>query len=176
MRYFAYGSNMQWERMKERCPTARFVCRALLPDHRVIFPTYSENNGCWTASIEKARGRQTWGIVYEIDDRDIPALNAAEGYRPHRTRDKNAYIQIRCNVLGEGEEERPLVTMTYVANGEGSPPASRRSCKAPNAEYKARLVAGARHWRLPEAYIKQLEAIESVNDIGRQAAGPEADR
>ena len=162
MQYFAYGSNMQWERIKERCPTARFVCKALLPDHRLIFPRYSKNNNCWTASIENAAGQEIWGVVYEIDHRDIPALNAAEGYRPDRARDKNAYIQIRCNVLNEGDKERPLAAMTYVANGEGNPPVNRRHLKAPNAVYKGRLVAGARAWRLPERYIGQLNAIESV--------------
>src|SRR5207247_4630457 len=32
--YFAYDSNMDWAQMKERCPFAKFVCRAKLPSHR----------------------------------------------------------------------------------------------------------------------------------------------
>jgi len=102
------------------------------------------------------------GVVYEIDHCDIPSLNAAEGYRPDRAREQNAYIQIRCNVLNEGEKERPLAATTYIANREGNPPVNRRNLRAPHAVYKARLVAGARHWRLPETYIRQLDAIESV--------------
>jgi hypothetical protein len=30
----------------------------------------------------------------------------------------------------------------------------------PNQEYKNLILAGARRWRLPDDYIKELEAIE----------------
>jgi hypothetical protein len=40
---------MEWRRISERCPSVKFMCRALLPDYRLTFPRYSRNNGCWTA-------------------------------------------------------------------------------------------------------------------------------
>jgi len=92
MLYFAYGSNMEWERMKERCPSARFLCNALLPDYRLTFSRYSKHNECWTAGIEEALGKEIWGVVYEIDDREIGMLNKAEGYRPDRADNENAHI------------------------------------------------------------------------------------
>ncbi len=162
MLYFAYGSNMEWERMRERCPSAKFVCRSLLPDYRLTFPRYSRNNKCWTASVEKVKGKEVWGVVYEIDDREIGRLNKKEGYRPDRTEDQNDHVPFQCHVLDEGDKERPLAVMTYIANREGDPPSEHRDRKVPNAKYKSRLVNGAKHWRLPEQYVQQLEAIEVV--------------
>jgi hypothetical protein len=160
MLYFAYGSNMQWGRINKRCPSAKFVCRALLPDYRLAFPRYSQNNKCWTASVGRADGVHVWGVVYEIDDRDIMSLNQQEGYRPNRANNKNAHVPIRCHVFDEGVKDKPLEVMTYITNAEGNPPSESRTRKTPNCEYRNRLIDGAKHWRLPETYIGQLEAIE----------------
>lgn len=162
MLYFAYGSNMQWERIKERCPLVKFMHRALLPDYRLTFPRYSQNNRCWTASVEQAEGQYVWGVVYEIQEHDVSSLNQQEGYRPNRRNDRNAYIPLQCEVFIDGLRYKPLAVMTYITNQEGHPPPQRRTRKAPSKVYKARLVDGARQWRLPETYIKQLEAIEAV--------------
>jgi hypothetical protein len=59
-------------------------------------------------------------------------------------------------------KDKLLEVMTYITNVEGKPPPERRDRKAPSKEYKGRLVDGAKHWRLPEAYVLQLEAIETV--------------
>ncbi len=162
MLYFAYGSNMEWERIRGRCPSARFVCRGLLPDYRLMFPRYSQNNKCWTASVKKADDHAVWGVVYDIDDRDIGTLNQHEGYRPDRTSHENAHIPFGCHVFDDGEKDRPLAVMTFITNIEGNPPPEHRNRKVPNAEYKSRLVNGAKHWHLPEWYVQQLEAIEAV--------------
>ncbi len=162
MLYFAYGSNLQWERIKERCPSAKFLCRALLPGYRLTFPRYSQCNKCWTASVEKAEGHHVWGVTYEIEDYDLGKLNKAEGYRPDRASDENAYLPLQCHVFDDGDEHKPVAVMTYIAKSEGNPPPERRDRKAPNAAYKSRLVDGANHWHLPQKYIQQLEAIEAV--------------
>lgn len=163
MLYFAYGSNMQLSRIRERCPSVSFVCKALLPNYRLTFSRrYSQNNGSWTASIEQATDEHTWGVVYEINGRDIDLLNRAEGYKPDRADDENAHMPLQCHVLSEGVKDRPLSAMTYIANVEGSPPPEHRGRRLPSKEYRGRLVEGAQHWRLPEAYIQQLSAIEAV--------------
>ena len=40
--YFAYGSNLDAEQMKARCPTARPLRTARLADHRLGFTHYSK--------------------------------------------------------------------------------------------------------------------------------------
>ena len=101
-------------------------------------------------------------MVYDIDRRDIGSLNQQEGYRSGRANNKNAHIPLRCQVFDEGMKDKPLTVMMYITNVEGSPPPERRDRKAPSKEYKSRLVDGAKHWRLPETYVEQLEAIEAV--------------
>ncbi len=162
MLYFAYGSNMEWERIRERCPSAKFVCSALLQGYRLTFPRYSTKNGCWTASVEKADDCEVWGVVYAINDHDIRLLNQSEGYRPERTSDENAHVPFQCHVFDEGDKDKPLAVMTFVTNLEGNPLPQHRNRKAPNEKYKGRIVSGAKHWRLPEKYIQELEAVEAV--------------
>ena len=37
MLYFAYGSNMLFDQMRERCPSSTFVCAAALDGYRLAF-------------------------------------------------------------------------------------------------------------------------------------------
>jgi gamma-glutamylcyclotransferase (GGCT)/AIG2-like uncharacterized protein YtfP len=153
MLYFAYGSNLDWNQMRERCPSARFVCRAKLGDHRLAFTRKSKCRGCGVADVLPADGHDVWGVVYQLDERDIGQLDKSEGFRPGRPLKENAYFRTECHVLNEGDKEKPLLVTTYIANKEKNPP-------LPNSEYKGLIVEGAKYWHLPEDYIKQLEQIE----------------
>ena len=68
MLYFAYGSNMNWQQMRERCPSARFVGVALLSEHKLAFTRKSKKRGCGVADAVLEGGRKVWGVIYEIDD------------------------------------------------------------------------------------------------------------
>ena len=78
IRVFAYGSNMDCEQMRERCPSTRFVCVAKLPNHRLAFTRKSTRRNCGVADAVKAEGNEVWGVVYEIDDIDLPKLDSLE--------------------------------------------------------------------------------------------------
>ena len=151
MIYFAYGSNMDWKQMKERCPSARFVGVANLPDHRLAFTRKSITRGCGVADLVREARRSVWGIVFEISALDVGALDRSEGYRPDR--DKNSYWRRECMVFLDGNEERPVTANSYFAKRESDPP-------LPNQAYKDLILSGARHWHLPDDYIAELEAIE----------------
>lgn len=150
MFYFAYGSNMDWDQMKERCPSARFVGSAVLRDYRLAFTRRSMNRGCGVSDAVPDEGKAVWGVVFEIHDADTGRLDVAEGYRPGRT--KNSYWRKECHVFVNGDEKQPMIVMTYFGDPQENPP-------PPNSNYKNLLVSGARRWKLPEAYIKQLESI-----------------
>jgi gamma-glutamylcyclotransferase (GGCT)/AIG2-like uncharacterized protein YtfP len=151
MIYFAYGSNMNWHQMQSRCPTARFVGIALLADHKLAFTRKSTKRGCGVCDVVPERGREVWGVVYEISDMDVGQLDTSEGYRPGR--DRNSYWRRECLVFLDGDERRPLTVSAYFGEPQPSPP-------LPNAEYKHLIVSGARHWHLPEKYVEELESIE----------------
>src|SRR5260370_28717436 len=82
MLYFAYGSNMDWDQMKTRCPSACFVGVAVLRDHRLAFTRRSKKRACGVADAVPEEGAAVWGAVFEIADVDIGRLDDTEGYRP----------------------------------------------------------------------------------------------
>ncbi len=155
MLYFAYGSNMDWGQMRERCPSARFACVAKLKDHRLAFTRKSEKRGCGVSDVIPDPGRDVWGVVYEIDEHDLGRLDKYEGFVPGRRREDNAYFREERHVGRDGNESDPLAVWVYFAIPQPNPP-------LPNEEYKRLIVEGARFWHLPEDYISQLEQIEVV--------------
>lgn len=151
MLYFAYGSNMDWGQMKERCPAARFVGAAVLRDYRLAFTRRSVNRGCGVSDAVPDEGKAVWGVVYEIPDADMGRLDVAEGYRPGRT--TNSYWRKECHVFINGDDKQPMAVLSYFGDPQENPP-------PPNSKYRNLLLLGARRWQLPDAYIKQLEMIE----------------
>lgn len=154
VKYYAYGSNMDWFQMKERCPSARFVGIAVLPGHAVEFTRYSTSRGCGVADITPCHGHDVWGVVYEIDeDEDLPKLDKNEGYDSKRPKGKNSYNREEIDVHLDGNPETGIRTWTYIANKQKDTP-------RPNRAYLQHLVYGATFWRLPDDYIHELERIE----------------
>jgi gamma-glutamylcyclotransferase (GGCT)/AIG2-like uncharacterized protein YtfP len=82
MFYFAYGSNMNWQQMHERCPSARFFGIAELQHHKLAFTRKSKNRGCGVADAVSGPGQKLWGVVYEVTTLDIEKLDNLEGYAP----------------------------------------------------------------------------------------------
>lgn len=151
MLYFAYGSNMDWDQMKERCASARFVGMAELRDHKLAFTRRSVKRGCGVCDAVPLSGNSMWGAVFEVVDADIGRLDVHEGYQPGRA--KNSYWRKECHVYVNGDDKQPMAVVSYFGDPQDNPP-------LPNSKYKNLLISGARRWQLPDAYVKQLEAIE----------------
>ncbi|MGH8771678.1 MAG: gamma-glutamylcyclotransferase family protein [Pyrinomonadaceae bacterium] len=157
MLYFAYGSNLDRTQMLERCVSAKFVCIAKADGFRLAFTHRSRNRNCGAADMVLFKDNEVWGVVYQIDATDVELLDKSEGYRPKRDPEKNSYGRVELHVYGDGDENHPLAVSTYVV----VPTKRLDPNPRPSIEYKKLIVDGARHWRLPEHYIKQLEAIET---------------
>lgn len=151
--YFAYGSNLYWEQMQGRCPSAKFLAVAKLPGHRLAFPRKS---GKWNGAVADAVPDpqcEVWGAVYEITPADLAALDGCEGYVPGRK--GNAYERRQCEVWLEGDPGNPRTVEVYFAVPQENP-------GLPSREYVDRIVKGARFWKLPQEYISGvLEKIET---------------
>ena len=110
MLILAYGSNMNCDQMRERCPSSRFMGIAVLRDQKLAFTRESRRRRCGVADAVAEVGR-VWGVVYEIVDLDVVKLDASEGFRPGQ--DKNSsYCQRQCLVFLDGEDQRPLTVFT----------------------------------------------------------------
>lgn len=153
MLYFAYGSNMDWDQMRNRCPSARFKCTASLKDHKLAFTRYSGGRKCGVADAVPHEGHDVWGVVYQIEEVDIGRLDRSEGFKPGRPLEQNAYRREQRHVYDDDDQGSPLLVSLYFANKEDDPP-------LPNAAYKELIVKGAQHWHLPTEYIAELEQIK----------------
>lgn len=80
MLYFAYGSNLDEDQMRERCPSAEALARAVLSDHALAFGGFSRRWGGAVASVVPAHGAQVHGLLYRIDDADLRVLDRFEGH------------------------------------------------------------------------------------------------
>ncbi len=154
MLYFAYGSNLNWERMKERCPSASFYCRASLSNYRIDFTRKSSSLECGVADIVKDNNFKIYGVVYRIDEIDLGKLDKREGHIPQR--DKNAYRRREIMVLKEDNNEEPITVFTYEVEKK------EFGKYKPNNDYKNLIIDGAKHWDFPERYINFLENIETM--------------
>ena len=149
MLYFAYGSNMDWDRIthRDRAPSAQFLLRATLPDYKLAFTRWSKKQQTGTADVVLCPGKIVWGAVFEIDPTEQPKLDATEGVN------FNAYRPETVTVLVENDSTRPLPVLTYVVcekSTEYQPPASW---------YLDHIVKGAIRWELPGEYLAGIQRI-----------------
>jgi gamma-glutamylcyclotransferase len=155
MLYFAYGSNMNWNQMRERCRSARFEFVAKAECYHLAFTRFSKKRQCGVADLVESPGSEVWGAVFAIPSNEFGELDKSEGYCRRRHQGKNAYERRRFEVLRQGDNASRITVWTYfVVNKLKSPP-------RPSAEYKETLLNGARHWRLPAHHIDELERIDS---------------
>jgi len=154
MFYFAYGSNLDPEQMRRRCPGHAVIGMAELRDHRLTFPLTSHDWGGGVASVGVAHGSTVWGVAYDLTEADLSALDGYEHYvgpgNQHNLYDRES-ASVHLVRADDGSFPRRLQVWIYVARQANPSPPSRRYLEA--------VVRGARYHRLPEEYVRKLEAI-----------------
>ncbi|MCI8648675.1 MAG: gamma-glutamylcyclotransferase [Anaerotruncus sp.] len=79
--YLAYGSNLNLEQMRWRCPTAEVVGTAWLQDYALLFRGGDARSGRGAvATIEPKEDANLPVLIWEIRARDEQALDRYEGY------------------------------------------------------------------------------------------------
>ena len=139
--YFAYGSNLLAAQMIERTGPLRTgderPRRARLANYRVVFNMLGSDGEIY-ANIEPASG-DVLGVVYRIGPQGLANLDDfEEGYE-------------RRSVVVVVDDGRELAALVYVSQLENV-----TAPRSPNAEYLARIIAGAREQGLPGEYIETL--------------------
>jgi len=137
--YFAYGSNMKSERIrnKKRAPSATPKGIAYLPKKRLVFNKVS-TDGSGKANIVDDPKSQVWGVLFEIKKYEMDRLDKCEA----------GYQRISINV----KADKSVNAVTYVSLGLDNN-------ILPFDTYKALVVDGANEFDLPSDYIAQLEKI-----------------
>ena len=131
--YFAYGSNMDRAAMSARCPRSRALGPARLARHRLFIMEEG------FASVRRDPLRAVHGVLWDLALADVRALDKYEEIA------RGLYAKIIQPVLVEGGARRALV---YVG-------ASVRP-GVPRADYIAGVIAAARSWEFPQAYLREL--------------------
>ena len=144
--HFAYGANMSGAVMRKYAPGARALGVATLADHRFVITADGY------ASVEPARAQTVHGVLWRITPRDRVMLDAWENVGG------GLYRAATLTVRGGSGRVPALV---YFAR----PGAAGR----PKPGYIELVVAAAREWDLPEAYIHSLEGFASARPVGADA-------
>lgn len=75
--YLAYGSNLNTEQMKYRCPDSKRVGVSEIKDYQLLF---KGSANCSFLTIEKCIGETVPVGVWEVSDEDESKLDVYEGY------------------------------------------------------------------------------------------------
>jgi cation transport regulator ChaC len=166
MLYFAYASNLDPVQFRARCPAHEVVGLAVLADHRLVFPRFSGDWGGGVASVALAHGGKVWGVVYELSDPDLAALDTYEGWRAvgdqHNHYDRET-VTVELVRPDDASVPRRLRVLTYIARISNP--------SAPSRRYLETILRGARHHRLPEDYVERLGKTEVREEDPASAAG-----
>ncbi|MCL1857688.1 MAG: gamma-glutamylcyclotransferase [Oscillospiraceae bacterium] len=102
--YVAYGSNLNLEQMKFRCPYATVIGGGTLPDYQLLF---RGGDGGSVATVEPKKDGSVPVLLWEITPRDEQSLDRYEGY-PHLYRKETVEVQYG---------EKLVEAMVYIMNG-----------------------------------------------------------
>jgi gamma-glutamylcyclotransferase (GGCT)/AIG2-like uncharacterized protein YtfP len=102
--YGAYGSNMNLQQMKNRCPNAKIIGKGTLENYRLTF----RGNYKGVANIEPCVGRNVPIVLWEITKKCETALDLYEGY-------PTLYIKEQVDVTVNGKS---IKAMFYVMADE----------------------------------------------------------
>jgi cation transport regulator ChaC len=151
MKYFAYGSNMLHERLQKRVPGASVIGLASVRGRALRFHKKSSDGSgkCDLAATQREED-QAWGVLFEIPDDQIAALDDAEGLG-------KGYVRETIQVCAE--DGQAVESAVYFATSEAVAPSLQSY-----DWYRSLVVAGARQNRLPAAYVEGIEAARSIAD------------
>jgi gamma-glutamylcyclotransferase (GGCT)/AIG2-like uncharacterized protein YtfP len=134
MYYFAYGSNMVSSQMAIRCPNASVVGVGCL--HGYAFQINSRGVATVIPDITK----QVYGLLWDIPPQEMLTLDRYEGVK--------VGLYQRTTVTVELSSEHQVEVLTYIATDH--------AIGSPRPYYMESIVAAAKQYRLPPAYIQEL--------------------
>lgn len=130
--YFAYGSNLCARQMAQRCPDAVHPHPATLADHDWLI------NERGVATVVPLAGHEVHGVVWQVSERDLSALDTAEGVPARYRRDR---FTVHTT---QGPSQAWIYIDPRIEPGPARP------------GYLERVLDGAHHHGLPRKWIEFL--------------------
>jgi AIG2-like family len=151
-KYFAYGSNMLTERLRERCKSAKTIGVAVVFGYRLEFSKRSlDGSGKATIVRSDKSEEHVFGVVFEVAISERAALDKAEGVG-------SGYKKIDELLARLQQGGEILRAATYIAT-------DLDRTLQPYDWYRALVIAGALQHKLPAEWIGMLEQVTSVPDL-----------
>lgn len=136
--YFAYGSNLCVQQMATRCPDASHPRPAMLSDHDWLI------NQRGVATVQPLAGSQVHGVLWQVSDRDLAALDSAEGVPVRYRRDR----------LSVHTPNGLTPAWVYIDH--------RATPGPPRPGYLPRIIGGALHHGLPQHWVDFLHRWDAA--------------
>lgn len=152
VRYFAYGSNLLVERMRDRGAAFVAVRPAVLREHRLVFDKRGAD-GTARANVTPSAGGVVYGVVYDLPDDGLEALAVFEGGYD--------LAEVRVEVAGEDGAVEQVTAAAFVAR------LNRRTSAPPARSYVALILQGLAQHGLPDA--ARVEVEQAAAGAGRAA-------
>ena len=148
MLYFSYGSFLDSATLKRHCPKAVYKGVALLPNWEVQFNFLSRTYNGGVTGIEPAVAKLVRGVLYEVSNEELLHLDSIEGIPDG--------IYYRQTLYVVEEQGKMTKAATYRTTNPKGP-------FKPTKKYLGLMISGAKEHGLDPGYVKELEAIETVN-------------
>lgn len=150
LNYFAYGSNLCYQRIAERIGECEIHGVARLSGYRLVFHKVSpDGSGKCNAFHTTDPSDELLGVIYRVTPAQQGMLDEIEGVG-------FGYDAKTCCVETGGEA---LPSVLYVAQTEYVDHTAE-----PYEWYKDFVVHGARQHGLPESYIGMIERVRAMQD------------
>jgi gamma-glutamylcyclotransferase (GGCT)/AIG2-like uncharacterized protein YtfP len=146
--YFSYGSFLDYETLRKHCPKAIYKGNALLTNWELQFNFLSHTYNGGVTGIEPAPAKLVRGVLYEVNEEELLHLDSIEGVPEG--------IYYRQTIYVVDEVGKAVKTATYRTTNPKGP-------FKPTKRYIGLMISGAKKYDLDSEYIKELEAIETIN-------------
>ncbi len=146
MKIFCYGSNMNTERITERCSSSCFISRAKISGYKLVFNKRSKDKSGKANLVHTGDKSLVWGVIFDISEDQKPLLDAAEGLG-------RGYDEYKLQVINDLEQE--IECVCYIATD----PKYLDDNLKPYDWYRDFCLLGAKEHNLPEEWILTLEQL-----------------
>ena len=115
--YLAYGSNLNVFQMRRRCPGAKMVGTATIPDYQLLFK--GSGSGAYL-TIEPKPGSSVPVGVWSVTASDEDALDVYEGF-PDFYYKKEMTVEVKAEKSGKSREREAFVYIMHEERPLGWP-------------------------------------------------------
>ena len=146
MKIFCYGSNMNTERITERCSSSCFISRAKVSGWKLVFNKKSKDKSSKANLVYTGDKSLVWGVIFDISEDQKPLLDKAEGLG-------KGYDEYKLQVINDLEQE--IECVCYIATD----PKYLDDNLKPYDWYGDFCLLGAKEHNLPKEWILTLERL-----------------